>query len=87
MNFELDWAVRFKKTVFLPRNKNKVFYFKVFSLHHQITIFGKSTKNKCCPTTTKIYFPSSTWFDIVFVGLRNCAVTAVCSNKNRTICN
>lgn len=87
MNFGLEWVVRFKKTVFLQRNKNNVFYFKVFPFHTQKIILGKSTKNNCHATSQKIYVPSFTWSDIAIVGFGYCAFASFCANKNWKLYN
>ena len=85
MNFELEWVVTIEKTVFLQRNKNNVFYFKVFPFHLQNIIIGKSTKNNCNSTAKEIYIPSFTWTDIAFARFCHCTFATFCANKDRSL--
>ena len=80
MNFELESVVTLEKTVFLQRNKNNVFYFKVFPFHPQKIIIGKSTKINAHSTSQKIYVPSFTWSYIAFVGFSYCTLITFCAN-------
>ncbi len=86
MNFELELAVRFKKTVFLQRNKNKVFILRFFPFYWQNLFIGKSTKNISDSPSQKIYSPSFTWVDTVFVDFCHRTFTTFCANSYWSLC-